>query len=133
MSPRVEEKLRRIKGEVEQQKRLNVRLQAERQKVGNARKKAEEEARVAGGELRSKAAELRRPAQRSEQGAGGDSPRPVDPKLLKQLRRDIDILTEAVRQDDRKFKLAQREDANEVEFASRQIFELRTRISDQEA
>mmetsp|Transcript_9775 Transcript_9775/g.25651 ORF Transcript_9775/g.25651 Transcript_9775/m.25651 type:complete len:292 (+) Transcript_9775:70-945(+) len=134
LSPEIQEKLARTKADVEQEKRSNVKLQAERQKVCNARKKADEEVRAAGGELRNKAAELRRPAagkpgdQRG--GASGDG---QDAMVLKQLQRDMDILREAVRQDDRKFKSAQRELEQETNHYARQVATLRDVVSELEA
>lgn len=144
LSPELEEKLRKAKADVEEQKRLNVRLQAERHKVGVTRQKAEEEARAAGGELRSKAAGLRvelRPKPKGSQnsgpsensGARGDNGESADAKMLRQLRRENDILEEAVRQDERKFKAAQREDTSEADYAARQAASLRESIAAQEA
>lgn len=128
LSPQVEEKLKQIKNEVEQQKRLNVKLFADRQRLVGARKKAEEEVRAAESELRTKAAELRvLPRQSGESGGG------VDSRILKQLQRDVDILKEALRQDEKKFRSVQKEEESEVESTVNHIAELESKIAEHEA
>eukprot|EP00927_Polykrikos_kofoidii_P054345 TRINITY_DN48773_c0_g1_i1.p1 TRINITY_DN48773_c0_g1~~TRINITY_DN48773_c0_g1_i1.p1 ORF type:complete len:371 (+),score=77.67 TRINITY_DN48773_c0_g1_i1:98-1210(+) len=119
INPEVEAKLRRMKGQVDQQKMMNVKLQAERQKMNELRIKTEEDVRSAGSDLRNKAAELRRPPQshRSDNGNGkGD-----DQKSVKQLQRDMDIVRDAIEKDDRRFKAAMREDRQESEDTSKQM------------
>ncbi|CAJ1441098.1 unnamed protein product [Effrenium voratum] len=92
--PEIEERLQKAKLEVEQQKRLNVKLQADRLRLSNQRKAAEEELRRVGSELRSKAALLHRKGPTGP--AGGPS------SNLEQLRRELDIVRGALRQDERK-------------------------------
>merc|ERR1719461_869696 len=71
LRPEVEEKLNQAKREVEAQKRKNANLQAERLKLFNARKAAEEELRTAGAQLRGRAAQLQRPPRQGGGGAAG--------------------------------------------------------------
>jgi hypothetical protein len=131
VNPELEEKLRFVKGEVEHQRRLNIRLQGERLKVSEARQQAEEAVRAASGELRSKAAELRRPAAGP---AAGPSERPGgrhtgDPKILEQLRRDSDILREAIKRDERRFRTAEQAESREVEYARVQAEAARSQVA----
>lgn len=121
LRPEVEERLQRAKKEVEQQKRKNAKLQTDRLKLSNARKAADEELRAAGAQLKANAAQLQRPtrpAAGANAGAaaayGGGS---GDPPKLRQLRQNVDILREAVRQDERKFAAALRELAQDIESA----------------
>jgi len=128
MSPDVEDRLRRAKDEVELQKRLNIRLQAERQKVVASKKQEEQELRAANVELRRKAAQLQRP------------PRPTNPaahsgkesQKMEQLRRDVDILSEAVRQDERKHKVFTRDDEQNLEHTRRAVAKLRSDVAGHE-
>lgn len=127
LTPEIEDRLRRTKDEVEQQKRLNIRLQHDRPKVVNARKKVEEEVRAMNGEVRSKAAKLQRPGR--PVAAGYDA----EPGKIRQLRRDVDILTQAVHQDERKYKASQREDEQQLEFMRRHAEKLQDDIGHHEA
>jgi hypothetical protein len=113
LDPVLEGRLRRAKDEVEQQKRLNVKLQADRQKLAPARKQAEQEVRSANCELRSKAAQLQRPPRAPSNPVDQSS----EDKHLRQLRRDSDILSEALRQDERKFKSSEREASQDFDMA----------------
>jgi len=131
LSPEIEQRLRFMKNEVEHQKRQNVRLQTERQKVTAARKKAEEEVRTASSELRSKAAQLQKPPRPGAGGAAGASK--AESNVLRQLRRDVEILKEAARQDERKHRAAQREEAQEVELTSNLISSLKESVAEHEA
>lgn len=140
MTPGNAEKLNRAKEEVEQQRRLNVKLFSERQKLMSACKKAEAQVRSAEQDLRNKAAELRLPPRMpgdaagkagGREGSGRDSG--AEPQVLKQLQRDVDILKEAVRQDERKFRSAERAQENEAQSTSDGIDELRRNESKREA
>mmetsp|Transcript_107232 Transcript_107232/g.277474 ORF Transcript_107232/g.277474 Transcript_107232/m.277474 type:complete len:331 (-) Transcript_107232:112-1104(-) len=157
LRPEVEEKLSKMRREVEQQKRKHAKLQADRLKLSSARKAAEEELRAANSEVRSRAAQLQPPppslAQRPPRlpgGAGGGcgigSPtaQPAatpasggttneEPKTIRQLRQNVEILREALRQDERRFKGSQKEDCQEIEFASNHVAELQQSIADREA
>lgn len=134
LSPEIEERLRRKKEEVAQQKRLNIRLQADRQKVDEARKKAEHEVRLANNDVRSKASQLKRPPRPGNNSAsGGAAEAEVEQKKLRNLQRDVDILTSAIRQDERKFKAAEREDEQQLEMTRRQIAKLTADIAGHEA
>jgi len=152
LRPEVEEKLAKMQKEVAQQKRKNAKLQADRQKLSSARKAAEDELRSANGEVRSKVAQLQPPqrpprmpgaggggcaspvAQSATPAAGGPAGAPgEEPREIKQLRQNIDILREAIRQDERRFKGSQKEDSQEIEFASNHIAELKQSIADREA
>eukprot|EP00929_Paragymnodinium_shiwhaense_P123486 TRINITY_DN9739_c0_g1_i3.p1 TRINITY_DN9739_c0_g1~~TRINITY_DN9739_c0_g1_i3.p1 ORF type:complete len:275 (+),score=102.10 TRINITY_DN9739_c0_g1_i3:73-897(+) len=115
LSPKVEERMRKVKGELETFKRQHAKLQMERTKVGTARKKADEEVRAAGEELRQRAAELR---GASEPPKGKGKEESESQKLVKILKRDVDILQQAVKQDERKFKLAVKEDAQEMQLSA---------------
>lgn len=120
VKPDLQEKLARIRKEFEMHKRKNIKLQSERLKVSTARKKAEEDVRDANQDARSKAAQLKPQQTRGRSpntGFGKDS--------LKQLRQNVDILREAKRQDERKFRIAQREESQEAEFSQQQVAELR--------
>jgi DNA repair exonuclease SbcCD ATPase subunit len=134
LSPELEERLRRKKEEVAQQKRLNIRLQADRQKVDEARKKAEREVRAANNDVRSKASQLKRPPRPGNNVAsGGAADADVEQKKLRNLQRDVDILSSAIRQDERKFKAAEREDEQQLEMTRRQITKLTADIAGHEA
>lgn len=121
LTPENETRLRNAKDDVEQQKRLHIRMQAERQKVVAAKKKAEQEVRAANTELRSKAAQLQRPPRPTK-----TDPQGGEPQQLRQLRRDVDILSEAVWQDERKHKAGQRDDEQQLDYQRRAIAKLRT-------
>lgn len=125
LSPEIEERLRKGKHRVEQQKRLNVKLHAEWLRTRSTQKKAEEEVRAVVVELRNKTAQLQRP-QPGSPGEGGES------RVLRQLRRDADILREAVRQDERKLRALAREDEGAAVFGRKQNASLRQKISEQE-
>jgi len=129
--PELEEKLRRTKQEVEQQKKLNVKLQADRLKLSNARKAAEEELRAVGSEVRTKAALLQRPVQ----GSRGASPQKgsKESDVIAQLRREIDILQGALRQDDKKHRAMLKEDSSEVDSAAVHVQSLQKDIDEREA
>jgi len=139
LSPQVEERLKHAKEEVEQQKRLNMQLFAERQKLAGVRKKLDGEVRAAQNELRSREKELpvaARGAAKERAGHGqGKSVGPAhrgESAVLKQLRRDVDIIREAIRQDDRKFKASQREEEQEADAMSRQVATLEDSIAKHE-
>ncbi|CAE7301439.1 unnamed protein product [Symbiodinium natans] len=123
--PEIEEQLQKAKAEVEQQKRLNVKLQADRLKLSNQRKTIEEEIRKVGSELRSKAALLHRKGPTGQE-KGGQS-------VLEQLRREVDILRGALRQDERKHRAMLKEDSQEVEFAAAHVQSLQKNIEEREA
>jgi len=127
LSPDIEDRLHRAKDEVEQQKRLNIKLQADRQKLTVARKQAEQEVRAATGELKRKEAQLQRPPRAAKPVGNGES------KEMKQLRRDVDILVEAVRQDERKHKVSQRDDEQQVELTRRAVAKARSEVAAHEA
>jgi len=138
MTPENAEKLAGIRGEVDQQKRLNIKLFADRQKLGGALKKAEAQVRSLESELRSRAAELRPPRPpgegakaggAKEAAAGSSEPQHV----LRQLQRDADILREAVRQDERKFRAAERSEDEQREGVSTRIQVLHAGITEHEA
>lgn len=114
VSPENQERLNRIKGEVEVNKRQSVQLFAERQKLVAFRKKLDADVRSAGNELRNKAAPLKLPPRVPTDGYG-------EPMVLRTLRRDLDILTEAVRQDERKFQAAERTEDQEIDSVSANI------------
>lgn len=118
LRPEVHDKLKRLKNEVEQLKRLNVRLQADRLKFAGSRKVAEDDLRSARVEQRSKA-QLMKIGSEEEIPAG-----------LKQLRRDVDILRGAIKQDERRFKASEREDAAELEFAAEQLAAMQRALVD---
>eukprot|EP00411_Alexandrium_monilatum_P040615 CAMPEP_0175410652 /NCGR_PEP_ID=MMETSP0095-20121207/41723_1 /TAXON_ID=311494 /ORGANISM="Alexandrium monilatum, Strain CCMP3105" /LENGTH=281 /DNA_ID=CAMNT_0016709617 /DNA_START=42 /DNA_END=883 /DNA_ORIENTATION=- len=138
MTPENAERLQRAKDEVENKRRLNVKLFSERQKLASACKKAEAQVRAAEAELRSKAAELR-PPPRAAGVAGGNArdaaakDAVTEPQVLKQLQRDVDILKEAVRQDERKFRTSERSDEQQSEAASSSIRGLEEAIAEREA
>eukprot|EP00930_Biecheleria_cincta_P093112 TRINITY_DN83275_c0_g1_i1.p1 TRINITY_DN83275_c0_g1~~TRINITY_DN83275_c0_g1_i1.p1 ORF type:complete len:317 (-),score=68.95 TRINITY_DN83275_c0_g1_i1:58-1008(-) len=129
--PELEEKLRRTKHEVEQQKKLNVKLQADRLKLSSARKAAEEELRAVGSEVRTKAALLQRPAQSSRGASPHKGSKESD--VIAQLKREIDILQGALRQDDRKHKAMLKEDSQEVDSVSLHVQSLQKDIEEREA
>eukprot|EP00913_Durusdinium_trenchii_P035499 g33220.t1 len=104
--PEIEERLQKAKLEVEQQKRLNVKLQADRLKLSNQRKAVEEDLRKVGSELRSKAALLHRKGLPGTEKGGAS--------VLEQLRREVDILRGALRQDERKHRAMLKEDSQEA-------------------
>eukprot|EP00439_Symbiodinium_sp_Y106_P007073 s6389_g1.t1 len=108
--PEIEERLQKVKMEVDQQKRLNVKLQADRLKLSNQRKAIEEEIRKVGSELRSKAALLHRKGPTGQEKGSHT--------VLEQLRREVDILRGALRQDERKHRAMLKEDSQEVDFAA---------------
>ncbi|CAE7813108.1 unnamed protein product, partial [Symbiodinium sp. CCMP2456] len=111
--PEIEERLQKVKMEVDQQKRLNVKLQADRLKLSNQRKAIEEEIRKVGSELRSKAALLHRKGPTGQE-KGSQT-------VLEQLRREIDILRGALRQDERKHRAMLKEDSQEVGLLAGQL------------
>mmetsp|Transcript_38961 Transcript_38961/g.70330 ORF Transcript_38961/g.70330 Transcript_38961/m.70330 type:complete len:326 (-) Transcript_38961:112-1089(-) len=129
--PEVHERLRKVSNEVEQQKRLNVKLQADRLKMSSQRKAAEEDLRTLGSELRNKAAQLQRPARLS---SGGSTPEKgsEESKTLQQLRRDVDILRGAVRQDSRKHRAMLKEDGQEVDYSAAHVESLKKSIEERE-
>jgi len=130
--PEIHERLRKITNEVEQQKRLNVKLQADRLKLSSQRKAADESLRSLGSELRNKAAQLQRPARVS---SGGNTPErgPEESKTLQQLRRDVDILRGAVRQDSKKHRALLKEDFQEVDYSEAHVESLKKSIEEREA
>mmetsp|Transcript_50050 Transcript_50050/g.116803 ORF Transcript_50050/g.116803 Transcript_50050/m.116803 type:complete len:291 (-) Transcript_50050:33-905(-) len=123
--PEIEERLQKAKMEVDQQKKLNVKLQADRLRLSNQRKSVEEELRKVGSELRSKAALLHRKGPTGQE-KGGQS-------VLEQLRREVEILRGALRQDERKHKAMLKEDGQEVEFAAAHVQSLQKSIEEREA
>lgn len=123
--PEIEERLQKVKMEVDQQKRLNVKLQADRLKLSNQRKAIEEEIRKVGSELRSKAALLHRKGPTGQE-KGSQT-------VLEQLRREIDILRGALRQDERKHRAMLKEDSQEVDFAAAHVQSLQKSIEEREA
>lgn len=128
LRPEVYEKLQRLKMEVELHKRHNIKLQADRLKVSGARKAAEDELRVAKGEQRTKALQLQRPP-RPNGPAGAEE----EPTALRALRRDVDVLRGALRQDERRFKATEKEDTSEVEFAAEQLAHLQKSLTEKKA
>lgn len=122
--PEIEERLQKAKLEVEQQKRLNVKLQADRLKLSNQRKAVEEDLRKVGSELRSKGALLHRKGIAGEKG---------DKSVLEQLRREVGILRGALRQDERKHRAMLKEDGQEVDFAAAHVQSLEKAIEEREA
>lgn len=138
MTPENAEKLQRIKDEVEKQRRLNVKLFSDRQKLVNACKKTEAQVRTAEQELRNKAAELRLPP-RIPGGAGGGGARDAgkdassEPQVLKQLQRDVDILKEALRQDERRFRSSERAEEQEAESVLGSVRSLQKSVAEHEA
>ncbi|CAK8999547.1 unnamed protein product [Durusdinium trenchii] len=123
--PEIEERLQKAKLEVEQQKRLNVKLQADRLKLSNQRKAVEEDLRKVGSELRSKAALLHRKGLPGTEKGGAS--------VLEQLRREVDILRGALRQDERKHRAMLKEDSQEVDFAAAHVQSLQKAIQEREA
>lgn len=129
LSPEVDDRLRHAKDEAEKQKRLHVRMTAERQKVVTAKKKAEQEMRTANKELRTKAAQLQRPPRPTKAVAHVGGAR----EQLKHLQRDVDILSEAVWQDERKHKVSQVDDETQIEHTRTTIAKLRATCASYEA
>ncbi|CAE7194118.1 ANKRD65 [Symbiodinium sp. CCMP2592] len=123
--PEIEERLQKVKMEVDQQKRLNVKLQADRLKLSNQRKAIEEEIRKVGSELRSKAALLHRKGPTGQEKGSHT--------VLEQLRREVDILRGALRQDERKHRAMLKEDSQEVDFAAAHVQSLQKSIEEREA
>lgn len=123
--PEIEERLQKAKLEVEQQKRLNVKLQSDRLKLSNQRKAVEEDLRKVGSELRSKGALLHRKGLPAGE-KGGHS-------ILEQLRREVDILRGALKQDERKHRAMLKEDSQEVDFAAAHVQSLEKAIEEREA
>lgn len=125
--PELEERLRRTKQEVDQQKKLNVKLQADRLKLSNARKAAEEELRTVGNEVRTKAALLQRPRGTSPQKGSKET------DAIAQLKREVDILHGALRQDDRKHKASIKEESQDVDSAATIVQSLQKSVEEREA
>jgi hypothetical protein len=65
--------------------------------------------------------------------SGGAADADVEQKKLRNLQRDVDILSSAIRQDERKFKAAEREDEQQLEMTRRQITKLTADIAGHEA
>eukprot|EP00933_Yihiella_yeosuensis_P037893 TRINITY_DN31892_c0_g1_i1.p1 TRINITY_DN31892_c0_g1~~TRINITY_DN31892_c0_g1_i1.p1 ORF type:complete len:384 (+),score=82.55 TRINITY_DN31892_c0_g1_i1:173-1153(+) len=128
LRPDVKDRLEKVRDEVEAQKRLHVKLMAERLRLSNARKTIEDELRNAGKQLRNKAAVLHKP---SPGKSSGD--KPDEQAVIKQLRRDIDILKSAVKQDERRHRAALKEDSQEVDFAAAHVQGLLKSIEEREA
>jgi len=138
MTPENAERLAKIKDEVDQQKRQNIKLFADRQKLGGALKKAEAQVRSLESEVRSRAAELRPPRPPGEAARAGGakevSGSSSDPQnVIRQLQRDADILREAVRQDERKFRAAERSEDEQRDGISNRIQVLQAGIVEHEA
>jgi hypothetical protein len=102
---------------------MNIKLQAERQQMVTARKQAEQELRGFQADYRGKVAQLQRP------------PQPVVPesKLMQQLRKDADILCAAIRQDEKKHAVADRDDVQQLDMTKVTVARLKGEVAGHEA
>eukprot|EP00747_Dinoflagellata_sp_TGD_P167365 gnl/TRDRNA2_/TRDRNA2_191642_c0_seq1.p1 gnl/TRDRNA2_/TRDRNA2_191642_c0~~gnl/TRDRNA2_/TRDRNA2_191642_c0_seq1.p1 ORF type:complete len:431 (-),score=118.49 gnl/TRDRNA2_/TRDRNA2_191642_c0_seq1:80-1372(-) len=129
VNPEIAEKKKFLKEGVEKERQLYIKLMAEKQRADKARKSSESEVRKAERELNGKAKQLERPSHVSPKGRGLIE----EPPKLKLLRRDADILAEAVRQDERRLQLRKNEDDQLVGHARSQISKLNESIANREA
>jgi len=127
LRPEVARCLSRMQAALEKQKRRHATLQSQRNIAISARKVAIDELRAACEEVHRKSTLLQRHAPRP----GLDSH--SGEKLLRYLQSNIDILKEALKQDEKKFQLAQRAELREAETAANDLATLRHIIADHQA
>lgn len=121
LRPSVNHRLQSGKSEIEQQKRLNVRLQADRLRLVTEQKHAEARARLFGQEFRQKEKLVLK------------SPGPAETdSVLRSLQREIKVLTEALRQDDKKFRGAMHEEDQSVEQIHEKVVRLEKNVKDRD-
>jgi len=119
VAPEVEERLRRVKDEMEQQKRAQMKLRSSIKQVTRERKKAEVEVRSTGSLLKSKAAKLQ-------------SQLKVAPEndTFSHLRHNADTLRGALNQDKHRYRIASREDEQQAESIKVKVVQVRKRIAE---
>mmetsp|Transcript_29374 Transcript_29374/g.67613 ORF Transcript_29374/g.67613 Transcript_29374/m.67613 type:complete len:960 (-) Transcript_29374:113-2992(-) len=124
LTPEMQARIKRVKDEVERQKQLNVKLQSDRLKAVDERKAAENLLRQEEKEYRSKAKQ-HRPVHKA-------IPEAQVPFALRKVRQDVDILTAALRQDERRFKAEEQDEEHQIAAAKRHIEHLNSILAERQ-